>query len=69
MGGCECGPMILTGDNGFTRRITFDSATLSTTTLTETDLGSKLKLRGERLVTKGLAMARSLQTNSVRTAQ
>jgi hypothetical protein len=49
-----CG-MILTGDNRSVRRKTCPSATLSTTSLTWTELGSNLNLSGEKPATNRLS--------------
>jgi hypothetical protein len=46
--------MILTGENRSTRSKACPSATLSTTDLMWTDLGSNLRFRGERPVTNRL---------------
>ena len=49
----KCG-MILTGENWSTGRESCHSATLSTTNLTRTDLGSNSDLGGEKLATNNL---------------
>ena len=58
--------MTLTRYNRITGTLTSASVSLSTKTLTEIDLGSKLKLRGERQVTNGLVMAWPLHANFYR---
>ena len=55
--------MILTGENKLNGRQTSASDTLSTKTLTESEMGSKLKLcGGERKATERLDMAQPLET-------
>jgi hypothetical protein len=47
--------MILKGENGRTRRQTSPSTTLSTTNITQTDLGSNPSLLDDRPATKNLS--------------